>query len=182
MTENTESENNPCIWCCFPCLFFWVTIEKCLQASCLCCCQICACECKTTANEKINNKEDILNNENDNDSEDNIEDEFTDIVINDYSVKATNSNFILYLIMEQFPNIEDDDKKQLINAIHEYKFDKNYEFSFYGKIKYIKYKNSMDINWVASINQQTMDIAEDWSKYDRQSGITGLIERYKINY
>ena len=180
-TENTESKNNPCIWCCFPCLFLWVTIEKCIQTSCLCCCQILACDFKSTANEKINNKQDNVEG---NIDYENIEQEYVEIVpsITRLSAKANNASFILYLIIQQLPEMNDDDKNLLLTSIEQYKFNKDYEFSFAGKSKYVYFRNSKDINWTASINQQTLDIADDWCKYDRQSGITGLIERYKINY
>lgn len=177
-----NTNDDPCMWCCFPCIFLILSIEKCLQSSCLCCCQILACECKTTANEKINN----IKNDKEIDMESNIdnksiEEEFIEIVprINRLSAKATNANFILYLIIQQLPNMKDDDKKLLINSIKEYKFNSDYEFSFAGKSEYVKYRNSEDINWIASTNQQTLDIAENWCKYDRESGIEGLIERYK---
>jgi len=48
--------NFNCELCCMPCLLFFLSLEKCFQASCLCCCQILACECKTTASEKVSNK------------------------------------------------------------------------------------------------------------------------------
>ena len=75
--------------------------------------------------------------------------------------------------------MKDDDKNLLLTSIEQYKFNKDYEFSFAGKTKYVNCEDGKDINWTASINQQTLDIAEDWCKYDRESGIEGLIERYK---
>lgn len=176
--ENNRNIDNPCIWCCFPCLIVWVSLEKCLQTSCLCCCQILACDFKSTASEKINDKQDNIESNMENE---NTEQEFVEILPNvtRTSAKANNASFILYLIIQQLPDMKDDDKNLLIKSIEEYKFDNDYEFSFAGKSKYVNYRNSKDINWIASTNQQTLDIAEDWCKYDRDSGIEGLIERYK---
>lgn len=180
--ETKQITNNnggdPCMWCCFPCLIVWLSLEKCLQTSCLCCCQVLACDFKSTANEKINNKQDNVEGNIDNE---NIEQEYVEIVprSNRLSTKSNNANFILYLIIQQLPDMKDDDKNLLLTSIEEYKFDKDYEFSFAGKSKYVYFRNSKDINWAASINQQTLDIAESWCKYDRESGIEGLITRYK---
>ena len=175
-TNNTGGD--PCMWCCFPCLIICLTLEKCLQTSCLCCCQVLACDFKSTANEKINNKQDNVEG---NIDEENVEQEFIEIVprSNRLSAKANNASFILYLIIQQLPDMKDDDKNLLLTSIEQYKFNKDYEFSFAGKTKYVNCEDGKDINWTASINQQTLDIAEDWCKYDRESGIEGLIERYK---
>lgn len=180
--ETKQKTNNvggdPCMWCCFPCLIVWLSLEKCLQTSCLCCCQILACDFKSTANEKINEKQDNVEG---NIDDENVEQEFIEIVPrpNRLSAKSNNASFILYLIIQQLPDMKDDDKNLLLTSIEEYNFDKDYEFSFTGKSKYVYFRNSKDINWIASINQQTLDIAESWCKYDRESGIKGLIERYK---
>ena len=184
MKEETNNSTgiDLCIWCCFPCLFLCMSIEKCFQSSFLCCCQILTCECKTTANEKISNR-DLNNNQIDNsnghDYRESEEDDFTEIITSNESIRSTNKDLIVSLISEQIPEITDDERKLLRNAIQEYKFDYSYEFNFYGKTKFVKYKNSKEIDWSASINNQTMDIAECWSKYDRSFGISDLIDKYK---
>ena len=148
----------------------------------MCCCQILACECKTTASEKVGNK-DISNNQinksNEHDCRGSKEDDFTEIVTSNESIRSTNKDLIVNLISEQIPEITDDEKKLLRNAIQEYKFNYSYEFNFSGKTKFVKYKNSKEIDWSASINNQTMDIAECWNKYDRSFGISDLIDKYK---
>ena len=58
---NLQEENigkiNPCMWCCFPCLFTWTITEKCLQSCCICVCQIMVCDFKETSTKKNNNIE-----------------------------------------------------------------------------------------------------------------------------
>ena len=38
--EQRDCSGDPCLLLCFPCLFVWMTCEKCLQACCMCLCFI----------------------------------------------------------------------------------------------------------------------------------------------
>ena len=166
MTKNINNGGDPCMWCCFPCLVVWLSLEKCLQASCVCCCQILACDFKTTANQKVSNKS--IN-----------EYEFTEIGINIDSIRSSNKDFIVSLVSNHVSKISDDEKKMLGDAVQEYKFVNDYEFCSTGKTKLIKYKDNDKINWTASINNQTMDIAEDWINNHKNKELISLIARYK---
>lgn len=59
LEEKNKSGGDPCMWCCFPCLFIWTVSEKCLQSCCLCCCQIMQCDFKQSSIKKNNNIEPI---------------------------------------------------------------------------------------------------------------------------
>ena len=113
---NNSTGSDLCIWCCFPCLFLCLSIEKCFQSSFLCCCQILACECKTSASEKVGNKDmsnNQINKSNEHDCRGSKEDDFTEIVTSNESIRSTNKDLIVNLISEQIPEITDDEKKLL---------------------------------------------------------------------
>jgi hypothetical protein len=164
-TNNTG--NDQCICNCYPCFIVWISIVNYVQTSYLCCCQLLVCNFCMTSNEKVSN--DDLYSSND----------FTEIGINADTIKSSNKDFIIELVNDQLSYFSDDEKKLLASAIQGYKFVNDYDFSFSGKTKLVKYKNNDRINWTASINNQTIDIAEDWSKYHKNTGIEGLILKYK---